>query len=238
MNLDLLGNWRGGAVNDAAQEAIRNHGTQALNHINIGPLETLWGANPDLVKSRIKSLQQQAINDNPQLQALGIQAGLPIFEQSGGMANYGETAAGFQTRAKQAIDTKTENDRQRLRKEGIEAEGRQQGYRMEEVNAGIRAQGDRLAAQLESQSNQFNHTSRENHANRQFERSENSLNRTHERELSSSKDDLQMQLALMQSDLAEKRMAYDRETQRMDRRDRIIAQLMQGIGQLGGAFSL
>jgi len=33
-------------------------------------------------------------------------------------------------------------------------------------------------------------------------------------------------------------MAYDRETRRMDKRDRAIAQLMQGLGQLGGAFSL
>ena len=234
----LLGNWRGGAVKEAAQKAIRNYGKQALNNINIGPLESLWGANPDLVANRIKSLQQQAINDNPQLQALGIQAGLPIFGQSGGMANYGETAAGFQARAKKAIDAKTESDRQRLRQEGIDAEGRQQGYRMEEVNAGIRAQADRFAAELQSQTNQYAHTSSEAQKERMFARRENDLNRRHTAELADSKDNLQMQIALMQSDLADKRMAYDRETQRLDRRDRYIAQLMQGLGQLGGAFSL
>ena len=49
---------------------------------------------------------------------------------------------------------------------------------------------------------------------------------------------MQMQIAQMNADLADKRMAYDRETKRMDRRDRAIAQLMSGLGQLGGAFSL
>ena len=94
MNVDLLGHWRGGAVEDAAQEAIRKHGTQALNNIDIGPLEGLYGATPELVKSRIKTIQQQAINDDPMLQALGVRAGLPVFGNSGGMADFGETATG------------------------------------------------------------------------------------------------------------------------------------------------
>jgi hypothetical protein len=40
----------------------------------------------------------------------------------------------------------------------------------------------------------------------------------------------------MNQDLAEKRMGYDRETKRMDRRDAMIAQLLAGLGQLGSAF--
>ena len=55
-------------------------------------------------------------------------------------------------------------------------------------------------------------------------------------ELSDSKDGLQMQMAIMQNDLAEKRMDYDRETRSMDKRDRMIAQLMSGLGSLGAAF--
>ena len=47
-----------------------------------------------------------------------------------------------------------------------------------------------------------------------------------------------MQIAQMNSELADKRMAYDRETRTMDKRDRMIATLMSGLGQLGGAFSL
>jgi len=42
----------------------------------------------------------------------------------------------------------------------------------------------------------------------------------------------------MNADLADKRMDYDRETRSMDKRDRMIAQLMSGLGSLGGAFSL
>jgi hypothetical protein len=45
-------------------------------------------------------------------------------------------------------------------------------------------------------------------------------------------------MQVMQNDLAEKRMDYDRETARMDRRSAAIAQLMSGLGSLGGAFSL
>jgi hypothetical protein len=69
-----------------------------------------------------------------------------------------------------------------------------------------------------------------------FQRRENNLNRTQERELSDSRDGLQMQIAIMNNDLSEKRMDYDRETLRMDKRDRMIAQLMSGLGALSVAF--
>jgi len=63
-------------------------------------------------------------------------------------------------------------------------------------------------------------------------------NQSLQRQLGAMQNNTTLQLAQMDSDLADKRMAFDRETRRMDRRDRNIAQLMQGIGQLGGAFSL
>jgi len=53
-----------------------------------------------------------------------------------------------------------------------------------------------------------------------------------------ARNDLTMQLAQMDSALADKRLAYDRETRSMDKRDKMIATLMSGIGQLGGAFAL
>ena len=73
---------------------------------------------------------------------------------------------------------------------------------------------------------------------RAFNKTESALNRKQERELSDSQNSLQMQMAIMQNDLAEKRMDYDRETRRMDKRSAAIAQLMSGLGSLGGAFSL
>lgn len=63
-------------------------------------------------------------------------------------------------------------------------------------------------------------------------------NQSLQRQISSMQNATTLQLAQMDSELADKRMAFDRETHRMDRRDRNIAQLMKGIGQLGGAFAL
>jgi len=71
---------------------------------------------------------------------------------------------------------------------------------------------------------------------RMFARRESSLDRAQTQDLAILSQGHQMKLAQMNQDLAEKRMGYDRETRRMDKRDRMIAQLMQGLGQLGGAF--
>jgi len=58
------------------------------------------------------------------------------------------------------------------------------------------------------------------------------------RDLAVLSGDREMAIAQMNSDLADKRMDYDRETRRMDKRSAAIAQLMSGIGALGGAFAL
>jgi hypothetical protein len=64
------------------------------------------------------------------------------------------------------------------------------------------------------------------------------MDRRHQQELADNSNDLTLQMSVMQNDLAEKRMDYDRETRRMDKRSAAIAQLMSGLGSLGGAFSL
>lgn len=63
-------------------------------------------------------------------------------------------------------------------------------------------------------------------------------NQSLQRELGMMQNNTTLQLAQMDSDLKDKRMAFDRETRRMDRRDKSIATLMAGLGQLGGAFAL
>ena len=73
---------------------------------------------------------------------------------------------------------------------------------------------------------------------RRFDRSERALDRKQTQDLAILSGDHQMQIAQMNSELSDKRMAYDRETRSMDKRDRMIAQLMSGIGTLGGAFAL
>jgi hypothetical protein len=106
-----------------------------------------------------------------------------------------------------------------------------------------------ISKQNENSNNQFNATLKAQNARHAFdssesskryshEKSEGKLDRRHAAEISDSKDSLQMQMAIMQNDLSEKRMDYDRETRRMDKRTQAIAQLMSGLGSLGGAFSL
>jgi hypothetical protein len=69
---------------------------------------------------------------------------------------------------------------------------------------------------------------------RAAQRADNKLTR----DLGILTNDKDMAIAQMNSDLADKRMDYDRETRRMDKRSQAIAQLMSGLGSLGGAFSL
>tara|TARA_R100000951_G_scaffold116741_1_gene130320 strand:- start:1333 stop:2052 length:720 start_codon:yes stop_codon:yes gene_type:complete len=64
------------------------------------------------------------------------------------------------------------------------------------------------------------------------------LDNKFDRETASADRALTLQLGQMNADLQDKRLAYDRETRSMDKRDRMIAQLMSGLGSLGGAFSL
>ena len=58
------------------------------------------------------------------------------------------------------------------------------------------------------------------------------------RDLAVLSGDREMAVAQMNADLQDKRMNYDRETRRMDKRSAAIAQLMSGLGSLGGAFAL
>ena len=90
----------------------------------------------------------------------------------------------------------------------------------------------------EDTNNRFLYSERVGDKRRAHEASEGKLNRRHQSELADQSNDLQMQMSIMSNDLSEKRMAYDRETRRMDKRSAAIAQLMSGLGSLGGAFAL
>ena len=89
------------------------------------------------------------------------------------------------------------------------------------------SQSDQFRTSLQTQENRLAHTDKQNR-----------LDRGLERELSSNNQTMQLALGTMNADLADKRMDYDRETRSMDKRDRMIATLMSGLGSLGGAFSL
>ena len=89
------------------------------------------------------------------------------------------------------------------------------------------SQADQFRTTLQAQESRLAHTDKQNR-----------LDRSLERELAGNREDLNMQIAMMNNELSEKRMADDRETRSMDRRDKMIAQLMSGLGSLGGAFAL
>jgi|14_taG_2_1085336.scaffolds.fasta_scaffold65093_1 hypothetical protein len=89
------------------------------------------------------------------------------------------------------------------------------------------SQSEQFRTQLQTQENRF-----------AYQDKQNRLDRGLERELAGNNQSMQLALGQMNADLADKRMEYDRETRRMDKRSQAIAQLMSGLGSLGGAFSL
>ncbi len=89
------------------------------------------------------------------------------------------------------------------------------------------SQSEQFRTQLQTQENRLSHTDKQNR-----------LDRGLERELASNSQEMNLAIAQMNSDLSDKRMDYDRETRRMDKRSLAIAQLMSGLGSLGGAFAL
>ena len=119
------------------------------------------------------------------------------------------------------------NETERVRQEKLTDNATAHSNALAVGQQGITAANNRFNAQLKQQSGQFAHTA-----------SESAKDRALTRDLDLSKSNMQMQMKFMDMDLADKRMAYDRETRRMDKRDRMMAQLMQGLGQLGGAFAL
>ena len=225
MNFDILGHWQGGAIRDAGDEAIRKYGKDALNNIDIGILESSFGATNDHVRNYIKNKQQGALNDSA-LRARAINAGLTGADGAGG-ADFGDTQGGYLAKiVKQEKDVKKQEKalaRQEKKEDNATALSNATTLKGMDLQAGR----DQFNATLQSQKNQFAHTSEQN-----------ALTRRHENERGDKRDALSLQMQVMQNDLAEKRMDYDRETRRMDKRSAAIAQLMSGLGSLGGAFAL
>ena len=150
----------------------------------------------------------------------------------------GMTGATALNEVKDFNEGKIDAKEEKLR--GYNVADRNAGFKQQSVLADAGYKAAALQGQLGRQSaqDQYLHSSKTQEARYAHERSEGRLDRRHQSELADSKDGLQMQMAIMQNDLAEKRMDYDRETARMDKRSAAIAQLMSGLGSLGGAFSL
>ena len=128
---------------------------------------------------------------------------------------------------------------QRNRTESIEAkrstDEREGAKEIKQMDITANAESDRR--RIAADNNRFAFTTKIEGMRQDHQAEQADLNRALERQLSNNSNDLQMQMSFMNADLEEKRMAYKEETRRMDRRDRMIANLMSGIGQLGAGFA-
>ena len=225
MNLDILGNWQGGAISDAGDEAIRLYGKDALDNIDIGMLESAFGATDDHVRNYIKKKQQGALNSS-QLRGRAITAGLTGADGSGG-ADFGDTQGSYLAKIVQQEKDVKKQDVAETRRVKLEDNATALTNATTLKGMDLEAGRNQFATTLKSQQNQFAHTAEQS-----------ALQRAHDSERGDKRDSLNLQMQVMQNDLSEKRMDYDRETRRMDKRTAAIAQLMSGLGSLGGAFSL
>ena len=204
-------NWASGANQDAANEAIRTG-----NPVNMGLLENFYG-NKDDAENIVKKAKQDQLKST---------YGSALAEV-GLMVDWGEDEESVKSklfRTRQERATGQENKKR--------AQAKQDAAGVHSNNLaisqqGIEAESNRFSTQLKSEENRYAHTSKEN-----------ALQRAHDSERGDKRDSLNLQMQVMQNDLSEKRMDYDRETRRMDKRTAAIAQLMSGLGSLGGAFSL
>ena len=215
MDINSIFGWDRGANREAAEYALQNDGQISLN-----PIQRLFGADESDVQNILDRKQQK--NLTSQYGALGASAGLALPG-----ADWGESESQYLARIKQGQTRQKQAEENRIEQRGIRADARSQANTMEVLGAQLGAQSEQNRLQLQSQENRLAHTDKQNR-----------LGRGLERELAGNREDLNLQIALMQNDLAEKRMAYDRETRSLDRRDKMIAQLLSGLGQLGGAFAL
>ena len=210
---DIFGHWRGGANQDAADEAIRTG-----EPVKLGFLEKLYGGTTEDAQNIVNRTQQKTLNDKYAVQF--AQLGLTG-------ADWGETEQQVLAKIGQRSQDREAGQVAKARSEKLADNATALSNQLAIGQQGIDAANARFNTQLKSQQNQFAHTA-----------SESAKDRALTRDMTNSSNDLAMQMKFMESDLADKRMAYDRETRRMDKRDRMIAQLMSGIGQLGGAFAL
>ena len=223
----ILDTWRAGANQDAADEALRTG-----NPVQLGLLEKLYGGTVDDAQNIVDTANQKQLNR--QYSGAAVKAGLDPFKS--GFADYGEGEASFVSRiakAQEAKDKKARDEKLSIEK-GIRKEGYAESAKTlaaqlkaqsQNNQATLAQQSAQHSATLQSQQNMFAHTSQQN-----------ALTRRHENERADKRDSLSLQMQVMQNDLAEKQMDYDRETRSMDKRDRMIAQLMSGLGSLGAAF--
>ena len=224
MDINSLLGFDRGANRKAADYARQNDGRIELN-----PWQRFLGAEEQDVQNILDTEQRKALN-----QELGGAAALA--GRSGALNGETRTQMLGRIATGQREIKNAEETKQRGYKKEDAATALTQATTLKGMD--LQAGRDQFAAQLEA-------TRLDNQANRDQQNAQyahtsqqNRLDRGLERELASNSQEMNLAIAQMNSDLADKRMDYDRETARMDKRSAAIAQLMSGLGSLGGAFSL
>ena len=203
--------WAGGANQDAANEAIRTG-----NPVNMGLLENFYGNKND-AENIVKKAKQDQLKST---------YGSALAEV-GLMVDWGEDEQSVKSKLFKRRQEREAGQAAKLRSQSLE------DGRIAQTNAlAINQQG------VDASNNQFAHSERMQSGRLAHADKQNRMDRRHTQELADNSNDLTLQMSVMQNDLSEKRMDYDRETRRMDKRSAAIAQLMSGLGSLGGAFSL
>ena len=224
---NFLKNWMIDRIYGTVQE-------DAQGNLNAGPLMGLAG---NLLGFDVDSIADQKEIDvgNKDAKATMRQLG-ETYESLGFDKDQNITGEAVITKAREKKEEDRLKEEERLA--GVKATETATAHSnaLEVGQQGIDAANARFSTQLKSEEMRYAHTSEQADKRRAHEKSEQALDRRHASERGDKKDSLQMQMAIMQNDLAEKRMDYDRETARMDKRDRMIAQLMSGLGSLGSAF--
>ena len=207
-----------GANKEAADYAAQNDGQIQLN-----PLQRFFGADEQDVQNILDRRQQKSLTDR--YAAAGAQAGLTMPG-----ADWGESEAEYLGRIQQGKKRVAIQDEQRADARLAKAQeptNRRLDLQLKESTDARIAANDLTRAQMAMQDKRIS-----------AERSESRADRRLSMDLASLSGDREMAIGQMNADLADKRMDYDRETRRMDKRSAAIAQLMSGLGSLGGAFAL
>ena len=214
--------WASGANQDAANEALRTG-----NPVNMGLLENLYGNKED-AENIVKKAKQDQLNST---------YGSALAEV-GLMVDWGEDEQSVKSKLFKRRQDREAGQVAKRRAEGLADARTAQTNALEIGQQGIDAANTRFSTQLESQ--RLDNQANRDQQNAQYAHTSKMarLDRGLERELSQNNTSMQLALGQMNADLADKRMEYDRETARMDKRSAAIAQLMSGLGSLGGAFAL
>ncbi len=216
--MDILNNIRYGVELERAQ--MPNNG---LNE-SPGLWNSMWGSISGATQAGVDN--KRSAVDNAAANRLLEQSGR-TREELGLTPDQRLTEGGVATAVRELKEGKVKAEQERLR-----------GYATSDRDAGYAQQGLMGRQQIEASNNQFLAQQKSQDARYAHTDKQNRLDRGLERELASNSQEMNLAIAQMNSDLADKRMDYDRETRRMDKRSAAIAQLMSGLGSLGGAFSL